>query len=619
MYILGINTNHNATATLLLDGRVIACVSEERFSRKKNQSGIPKNAIKSCLNVAKIKPKQLGYVAVADLISAPLIENLHTPPKVTPPTFLTQIEYSLETKIPILRQLIYAAMNRNSAIRQQTSQVERLIELRKILPLPEEKFVFIDHHTCHANTALYSSGFLNFALLETGTGKNKFLAGLTDQAESLERATPSSHSTSFDRLRPRKISVAASGTTLVFTADGAGDGKSATIWEYKNDQLKLIQEIDSQQSLGFFYLHITEYLGMKPIEDEHKVMGLAPYATHQIKINAVYKKLMQFFTFDETNSRWVIKINEHLIQQQLPRLLARDRFDHIAAAAQRITEELILKWVQTNVSKHQAKYACFGGGVFANVKLNHKIAQLPQLKQAFFTPSPGDESNALGAAFVVTRQVTSPTNLYLGPSFNSRNIQTSVKKYSNLKIKKPKNINRTVAQLLARGEVVARFAGRMEFGARALGNRSILANPSRTSVINIINESIKSRDFWMPFAPTILRERVKDYLILHHADSPFMSVAYDTTTKGKTDLAAAIHPYDKTTRPQILDQTTNPSYYELIKQFEKLTGIGAVLNTSFNLHGEPIVMTPADALRVFNLSGLKYLILENYLISKSVN
>ncbi len=178
------------------------------------------------------------------------------------------------------------------------------------------------------------------------------------------------------------------------------------------------------------------------------------------------------------------------------------------------------------------------------------------------------------------------------------------------------NINQYAAKMLAQGHVVARFAGPMEFGARALGNRSILANPKDKNVVDFINMAIKNRDFWMPFAPTILAERSKDYLIANSAVSTFMNVTYHSTPLAQKDLIAAIHPQDKTTRPQILEKYQNPDYYSLIREFENITGIGALLNTSFNLHGEPIVCTPEDALRVFRLSGLTFLIIENYFIWK---
>ncbi|MCH7951968.1 hypothetical protein IH980_04510 [Patescibacteria group bacterium] len=594
MYILGITTNHNSTAALLQNGEIVACVSEERFTRVKNQAGIPKNAIQYCLGYAKISPNQLEAIAVADLLSAPL------PPKTHPekPTLFANIlsrvlwlQDALESHIPLLRPIFFRLMTLPTGLLRARSQRNRLEQLRRILPVPLEKFTFIDHHTCHVYSGLFSSPFLT-------------------QAQSTKRRS-------------------AAQNILVFTADGAGDLKSATVGLYKDGSYTKLQTIDSQQSIGFFYLHITQFLGLKPMEHEYKVMGLAPYAKDHKKIGSVYKKLSGFFEFDTKRAAWRIKVNEYLIQKKLPKLLAYTRFDHIAAATQKITEELLVKWIRANVIRHKVTTIVCSGGVFANVKVNQKMAQLPNVKEIFFMPSPGDESNAIGAAFYTYWQLGGSsaalpaaqplTHLYLGPRYSAREIQKAITKDKNkahYSAKRVKTINATVAKLLAKGEVVARFSGRMEFGARALGNRSILAHPKKREVVEVINRAIKKRDFWMPFAPTILREHAKDYLILHKADSPFMNVAYDTTEKARGELAAAIHPYDKTTRPQILDRETNPGYWDVIKRFESLTGIGAVLNTSFNLHGEPIVASPETALRVFVLSDLKHLALENWLLSK---
>lgn len=585
-YILGIATNHNATAALLKDGELVSCASEERFTRTKNYRGIPKHAIHYCLKEANISPQNLNCVALADLLA---INPAPRPQPRNAPSFLSVMadsfasaEDKIEMHFPKLRPLFYWLATLPTGSRRTRSQEQRLKALRKILPLAPEKFTFIDHHTCHAVAALFSSPFIS-----------------------------------------QKKDV------LVFTSDGAGDLKSATIAIYKNGKLRQLQTIDSQQSLGFFYLHITQFLGMKPMEDEYKVMGLAAYAKDPERILSAYKKLFDFFEFDEKKGAWKIKINGYLIPRKLPKLLAYTRFDHIAAATQKITEKLVVKWVKVNVARHKVRVIALSGGVFANIKVNQKIAQLPNLREAYFMPSPGDESNAIGAALHVHWQGMRPTprlptaqplsHLYLGPSYSDRQIQKAITTHKNAQytVNRVKNINAAVARLLAKGEIVARFSGRMEFGARALGNRSILAHPRHREVVEVINRAIKNRDFWMPFAPTILRERAKDYLILHKADSPFMNVAYDTTAKAKQDLQAAIHPYDKTTRPQILDRETNPKYWDVIKKFESLTGIGAVLNTSFNLHGEPIVMSPEDALRVFTKSSLKYLAIGNLLLKKN--
>lgn len=577
-YILGISESHTATAALLKDGEIIACASEERFTKKKLQTGIPKKAIEYCLDFAKITADELAIVACADIMPMFPAKSDYPLASISTISKLTQIlltlEEQIEKLIPGSANFFYGIYKFMMKSKIPKLQSIRLKKLQQIINLPEEKFIFLNHHICHASSALFSSSLAN-------SGQ----------------------------------------PVMVFTADGVGDFESATVSKFTGSRLKKLVSINSQQSLGFFYMHITQLLGLKPVEDEYKIMGLAPYAEKE-KGAAVYQLLKPFFQIT-SQPYWKLMLSEIHLYRKLPKLLASRRFDHIAWAAQNLLEEILTSWVQNAISKYKTSYLAFSGGVFANVKVNQKLASLKNLKGAFFMPSPGDESNAIGAAyysyFTLTKsQPAALTSLYLGPSFTEVEIQ-AVFKNENRKftITKPNDINLKVAQLLASGEVVARFAGRMEFGQRALGNRSILARPDNLSVVSFINSAIKQRDFWMPFAPTILRERAKDYLIMHKADSPFMNVTFDTTDRGKRNLAGAIHPYDKTTRPQILDRQTNPKYNDLIRKFENLTGIGAVLNTSFNLHSEPIVCTPQDAINTFAKSKLKYLALENFLISKN--
>lgn len=578
IYILGISESHTASAALLKNGELIACTSEERFTRKKLQSGIPTNAINYCLEFANITAKDLSEVALADII--PMFVQKKDSPFATANKlrFFSDIVIAIEGKIeevlPASRYLFYKIYKFVMNLKVPQMKKIRLKKLQKVLPAESKNFSFYDHHLCHMAAALFSSNLV----------KN---------------------------TQP----------VAIFTCDGVGDFECATLSKFQNLSLKKLISIDSQQSLGFFYLHITQFLGLKPVEDEYKVMGLAAYQDDR-KNTGSYRILKTFFKINRSKPGWQIKLSAIHLQRKLPKLLQNQRFDQVAAAAQKILEEILVEWIKNAIKKYTTINLAFGGGVFANVKANQKIAQLKNVNHTFFMPSPSDESNAIGAAyyayFKLTKSLPKPlTSLYLGPNYSESEIAKILKKYKKqFNIKKPQDINLVVAKILAEGQVVARFAGRMEFGQRALGNRSILANPKNREVVDFINQSIKSRDFWMPFAPTILRERTSDYLVLHKADSPFMNVAFDTTPKGQKDLAAAIHPYDKTTRPQILDRKINPAYYDLIKKFEKLTGIGALLNTSFNLHGEPIVATPEDAIRVFKKTKLKHLVLEQWLISK---
>ena len=252
--------------------------------------------------------------------------------------------------------------------------------------------------------------------------------------------------------------------------------------------------------------------------------------------------------------------------------------------------------------------------------------ELPQVTNLQIFPSCGDESTAIGACYWGYKKMAGDfnprplSNLYLGNSYSNREIETFIKKHElgkKYRVRRLDNIQKEIVLLLSEYKIVARLAGRMEWGARALGNRSVLANPSRQKTISDINKRIKGRDFWMPFTPTILKEREKDYIVNpKQIAAPYMVLAFDSTPLAQRELIACLHPCDLTVRPQVLEKKVNPPYYKIIKEFEKLTGIGGVLNTSLNLHGQPLVSSPEDALYTFENSDLNYLVLEDHLISK---
>jgi carbamoyltransferase len=265
-----------------------------------------------------------------------------------------------------------------------------------------------------------------------------------------------------------------------------------------------------------------------------------------------------------------------------------------------------------------------------NVKANMLLAQEEWVRELFVFPSCGDESNAVGAAYLgyldfCARQRVPPAPrafgpAYLGPGIDDAEVEAVVRARdlaARHRVSEPAAMEAKIAELLVADGVVARCAGRMEFGARALGNRSILANPSDHRVVPLINRMIKNRDFWMPFAPSVLREREADYLVNPKGlASPYMMLAFPTNQKRRDEIVAAVHPHDGTARAHIVDEAWNPAYHRVVREFESRTGIGAVLNTSFNLHGEPLVCSPQDAVDTFERSGLQHLALGRFLISK---
>jgi carbamoyltransferase len=306
------------------------------------------------------------------------------------------------------------------------------------------------------------------------------------------------------------------------------------------------------------------------------------------------------------------------------------RFDWIAGAIQKLTEEVLVKWIQRAIETTGIRNVCLGGGVFMNVKANSQIMYETPVEELRICPSAGDESTAIGSAYHGYKMLCEQNsiefnprpipNLYLGPSYCEEEIGSAIEETGLRKkyiVESIEDMTDQVAGLLAKGKIVARFSGRMEFGARALGNRSILADPSNMEIVKVLNKQIKQRDFWMPFAPTILEERQHDYIQNpKQIEAPHMVLAFNTNRLAWKELRAALHPYDNTCRPQILNEHSNKEYYDLVKKFEAITGIGGILNTSFNLHGEPIVCSPKDAIQTFENSGLGYLALGNFLISK---
>ena len=375
---------------------------------------------------------------------------------------------------------------------------------------------------------------------------------------------------------------------------------------------------------------MTLALGMKFGEHEYKVMGMAPYAPEKYAARAE-AALREVFDLEEgrpARFRWRAQGERY---QLLLRAMVGLRFDWVAGGAQRLLEDVLLRWSRLMRERYGGGRLALGGGVFMNVKANMLIGQEDWVEELFAFPSCGDESNAVGAAYLGLpagvraarrgRRARSPSGPPTsGPSVTDEEAEAVIRERGlegQYKVAFHDRIEERIAELLVSDGVVARCAGRMEFGARALGNRSILANPSDHRVVGLINRMIKNRDFWMPFAPTVLAERAGDYLVNPKGfASPYMMLAMPTRPEARDALAAAIHPQDATARPQILEREWNPEYHAVIREFERRTGVGAVLNTSFNLHGEPIVGGAADAVDTFERSGLPHLAVGHWLISK---
>ncbi len=587
MLILGINEGIDASVVLCRDGKVVFAVQEERLSREKGMIGFPSQAVLHCIKRYGLDARTVTHVCLS---------NLHSPKGERREDLLNEYVRRARSGREYLRfgdlsgaAARFAGMlpgsleerargwqaSRRSATNNLTVQ-EHLARCG-LDGIPVSRF---HHHSNHAASAYY--------------GLRK------------------------DWHEPH----------LVFTLDGGGDDACAHVYLAQHGGLRLLAATPTGHSLGNIYASVTYMLGMRPHEHEYKVMGLAPYADAE-QAQLLAQAFARYLDLDPGNLLRFRRTIPERTSSILPRLLQdfrMVRFDLVAAALQLFTEDLVRRWIAAAVAQTGVRNVLAAGGVFMNVKVNQRIAELPAVEFFDVFPSCGDETLPFGAVWQChVRHGGTPADihfddLYLGPEAGSDLAEARARYGDVVDMQELDDPEGRTAELLAQGHVVARCSGRMEFGARALGNRSILADPARPPVVNTINRMIKQRDFWMPFAPAILAEQADRYVRIPAAlprprVSPYMMHAFETTER-QSEFAAAIHPADGTARAQIVWAESNPSFHKVIEAFGRLTGRQVVLNTSFNLHGFPIVNGACDAVDVLLQSGLDYLVIDRWLVTK---
>ncbi len=599
MKVLGLNLGYMATASMCIDGVIDSCVSQERFSRKKNDESYPKEAIEYCLAYGGVKTgDEIDAVAIGSIQHDlwhrlahyysgfnidDRMEEQHIywrPVLYEGKEIAWQDLYANRMDFDqypgTWRQLVNELSGGSSFTEDDQRKIHDYIVTSIVnhVGISRERVHFVDHHTAHAAYAYYASPYRE-------------------------------------------------GQTLVLTLDAYGDGNSASISVGNNGKLERVERISHRDfQVARIYRYVTLLLGMKPDEHEYKVMGLAPYAKPQIykKAYEVFRDTMYVDGLDFKFHKRPQDLYHHFREK-----LEGVRFDGIAGGLQKFVEELICDWVKNAVARYGIRRIVFAGGVVMNIKAIQKVAELECVDQIFVPPSPGDESLGMGAAYHCAEELGETTihplaSAYLGTDIGEDEVQALLARLERQGVHYEirKNVSpASVAERLAKGRVVGRCGGRMEFGARSLGNRSIIADARSDKMIRTINDKIKNRDFWMPFAPAMLKERASKYLVNpKNLSAPYMTIAFETQEIAKQHLAAAIHPVDHTARPQLVDKEQNPDFHALITEFERLTGVGAVLNTSFNLHGEPIVRSAEDAYRVFELTDIDDLWVGGVLISK---
>ena len=565
--ILGICSDVFITSAVLLeDGKIVAGAPEERFNRQKLYRGFPMNAVKYCLKEAGCSLEDIDVVALG------WNPGLH----VKPPSarFGSVVRWRGEHLHAIPHALLALAKNKH------VDYIEQSLKQQK----NDIKIIYITHHRAHAANAFFISPFIEAAIL---------------------------------------------------TIDGRGEEDTAGFFIGRGNTIEEIQEVKLPHSLGLFYGAFTEFLGFTPHSDEWKVMALASKTFKKNKYHDKVKKLitllpngtfeldLSYFSYylNDRNAWYSPKFVECFGSPRLPDDELTDRHYAIAAALQKVSEETALHMLQWLYEKTGMENLALSGGFFMNSVFNGKIAHSTNFKNVFISSCPDDSGTSWGAALYVYNHIYQKaereiqTHNYFGPQFSDSDIEQTLKKYK-IPYKKLRNIEKYAARLIADGKIVGWFQGRMEFGQRALGNRSIVADPRDPTMKDKVNNAVKYRETFRPFAPSILEERVAEYFECEKdAKVPFMEKVFMIRPEKRKVIPAVTH-IDGSGRLQTVGKTCNPRYYKLISEFNKITGVPVVLNTSFNLKGEPIVCSPTDAIRTFFSCGLDALVLGNYVVMK---
>ena len=601
MKILGISAfYHDSAAALIVNGEIIAAAQEERFTRKKHDPNFPANAVKFCLEYAGVQLNQLDAIAFYDKPLLKFERLLETYYAFVPrglSSFITAIPVWLKEKMFLKRLLL-----------EELEKVESF-DKKKI------KLLFPEHHLSHAASAYYPSPFDDAAIL---------------------------------------------------TIDGVGEWATASISHGKGKDIKILKEMKFPHSLGLLYSAFTYFLGFKVNSGEYKLMGLAPYGVPGSDQVKRYKEIIKNVLVDikDDGSIWLNQdyfnyatgltmVHEEKWEKlfgfkpRKPEDELQLQHCNLGLAIQEVTEEAVLLMGKEAKRLTGSEYLCMAGGVALNCVANGKLYNSKIFKNIFIQPAAGDAGGALGAAQAAyhiyfdqprtkVETLDGMKGSYLGPEYSDDDVMKVVKKYgaSYKYFKDSQALSHEVAQRLSEGNVIGWMQGRMEFGPRALGGRSILGDPRNEEMQKKLNVKIKYRESFRPFAPSVLAEDCAEYFE-HDSSSPYMLLVqpvqqsrrkalppgYDSfSLKEKlyhlrSDMPAITH-IDFSARIQTVHPETNPKYYELVREFKKLTGYGVIVNTSFNVRGEPIICTPEDAYRCFMRTEMDYLVVGNFVFEK---
>jgi carbamoyltransferase len=555
---LGINYSemHDSSACIARDGEVLYAAAEERFSRLKHDARFPELAIRACLDFAEVQPNELDYVCFGwPPASAALSHDLKCMAIGSVPRHYGDLVSTLRRNLSFTRQ----------------RDGEKPFRMR--FPATKAKFRFIDHHLAHAISAYAFAGF--------------------DAA-------------------------------AVLVLDGRGAWEATSLWHGRNGKLEHVWTIPWPNSLGLFYAQFTSHLGFQPYSDEWKVMGLAPYGNPGVNLRDFiipdddpYKVSAHLLLRNDSTSMGGIA--SRLGPKRVPESEIEGRHKNLAFAVQESCEEAMITLARAAVEKTGCRNLCLAGGVALNSKANGRIAAAGLVDRVFVQPAASDDGVCLGAALAPYLDddgklpVRRMRHAYLGSASSEEEIEKVLRTYK-LRATRLRDPAATAAEMLANGKILGWFQGRMEFGPRALGARSILADPRDPEMNGKVNNAVKFREWWRPFAPSMLAEVAGEYLE-SATDSPFMVLTAQVRSEKRSVIPSVTH-VDGSARPQTVERGANPLYWNLIREFGDRTGVPVIMNTSFNLRGEPIVCTPTDAIRTFFCSGMDALVIGSFLVEK---
>jgi len=561
MYILGVWDGHDAGAAIVEDGIIKVAINEERLTRKKLDIRFPVNSINACLKFLQLKPADITTVAACGNQFSRLLAR--AVPSLDESFYKFRRRMIAKPRLEKQRRLIkyrITEMGSNAILKKIIEQQIRK-RLNK-LGFKDYKLVVVDHHTAHAASAAMASGF--------------------------------------DK-------------SLCITLDGVGDGVSGTVNVFENGELKRLSTIPGNHSLAMLYEQVTTLLGMRELEDEGKTMCIADYS---YPVADEKNKMIDLFHVDGLNIIAKHSTTRRFIE--LEKIMWNTRREQFAYMAQRTVEKHMLQLFKNAIEQTGIKDVCWAGGVASNIKANRILRLQSGMKRWFVFPHMGDGGLAVGAALYADNMLNGSKgvkleNAYLGLEYTEDEIKEEIKKHTNIKFEQRNDVAKLAGELIGRGEFLFWFQGRMEYGPRALGNRSIVGPAFSLELKNRLNMQVKKREWFQPFCPSLLEEETKRIFEDYNNDPDrFMTMGFMTYPAVRDRVVSVIH-VDGSSRPQMVGQE-NKKYREMIERVKRVVGDGIVLNTSFNIHGDPIVCSPRDAIETMIATKTKHMIVGDYLL-----